>query len=432
MYGKNVIKSQTTRRDFIRSSGITLAGAAAMMAARPVFAATGGSDELRVGLIGCGGRGTGAARNALLADPNAKLYALADVFEDQVKVALEKMKQSEAADRVVVDSEHQFVGFDAYQKLVECCDVVVLGTPPVFRPEHLEAAINAGCHVFAEKPIAVDGPGVRSVIRTCKKAAARNLNVVSGLCYRYQFAKQETAKRIHDGALGDIVAMECVYNTGTLWHKGREPEWSEMEYQLRNWLYFDWASGDHISEQHIHSLDKIMWVMQDKPPVKATSSGGRVQRVEEKYGNVYDHFNTVYEWENGVKCFSSCRQWSNASTNVSDNIYGTKGRSFFQDHIIETYGGETWKYEPTGPDDMYQNELDALFKAIRKGEVINNGDYMCKSTLMAILGRMAAYSGKTVTWEEALNSELSLAPETWEWGDLPTRPVPVPGQTKAF
>ena len=421
-----------TRREFMRGTGLTLAGMAAVMAAQPrVFGAEGG-PELKMGLIGCGGRGSGAARNALLADPNVKLYAMADAFADQLEVSLGKLKQCEAADRVVVDPERQFVGFDAYQKLIDCCDVVVMAAPPAFRPAHIKAAVEAGRHVFAEKPVAVDGPGIRSVLESCRKAKEKNLNIVSGLCYRYQFAKQETAKRLHDGAIGDIIAMECVYNTGGLWLKERKPEWSDLEYQMRNWIYFDWLSGDHISEQHIHSLDKIMWIMKDVPPKKATSSGGRVQRTGAEYGNVYDHFNTVYEWESGVKCFSSCRQWVDCSTNVSDNIFGTTGRSLFQDHVIESYGGETWKYEQTGPDDMYQNELNAFFAAIRSGNPINNGEYMCSSNLMAIMGRMAAYSGKTVTWEDALNSELSLVPETLEWGAGQKCEVAVPGRTVAF
>lgn len=425
--------THATRRDFMRNAGTAVVGAAALISAgRQAVAAPATADKLRIGLVGCGGRGSGAARNALLADSNAVLYAMGDAFADSLETSLGKLKQSEAADRVLVDPEHKFVGFDAYRKVVECCDVVVLATPTFFRPAHLAAAVEAGCHIFTEKPVAVDGPGIRSVLDTCKKAAEKKLNVVSGLCYRYQWAKQDTIKRLHDGAIGDIVAMECVYNTGGLWHKEREPQWSEIEYNLRNWIYFYELSGDHIVEQHIHSIDKILWVMQDQPPAKATASGGRVQRTDPKYGNVYDHFNTVFEWDNGVKCFSSCRQWEGASTNVSDNIYGTRGRAFVQDHAIEPYTGEPWKHEQTGPDDMYQNELDALFKAIRASDVINNGEYMCYSNMMAIMARMAAYSGKTVSWDDAINSELVLGPKELVWGDCPPAPIAVPGQTTAF
>jgi len=203
-----------------------------------------------------------------------------------------------------------------------------------------------------------------------------------------------------------------------------------MEFQLRNWFYFNWLSGDHINEQHIHSLDKIAWAMNDAPPAKATSSGGRIQRTDPKYGNVYDHFNTTYEWDNGVKAFSSCRQWDNASTNVSDQIYGTKGTARVQDHTIESHKGKSWRHKKTGPDDMYQNEHNALFAAIRSGDTINNGQYMCNSNLMAIMGRMAAYTGKTVTWEEALNSKLELTPPAYDWVDVPIAPVAQPGITE--
>jgi predicted dehydrogenase len=201
-----------------------------------------------------------------------------------------------------------------------------------------------------------------------------------------------------------------------------------MEYQIRNWLYFCWLSGDHINEQHIHSLDKIAWAMGDVYPTKATASGGRVQRTDPKYGNIYDHFNTVYEWDNGVKAFSSCRQWESTSTDVSDHIFGTKGTAHIQEHRIELRDGDNWRHRGEGPDDMYQNEHNALFAAIRKGEPINNGDYMCNSTLMAIMGRISAYTGKTVKRDEVLNMDLDLQPATLEWGPMPMDPVPVPGQ----
>jgi predicted dehydrogenase len=306
---------------------------------------------------------------------------------------------------------------------------VLLATSPHFRPEHIDYAVDQGKHIFAEKPVATDAPGLRRVMDASRRAQLKGLALVSGLCYRYHFAKQETFKRLHDGAIGDIVALECTYNTGGLWHRGRDASWSEMEYQMRNWLYFTWLSGDHIAEQHIHSLDKLLWAMGDEPPVKATSSGGRAVRTEDKWGNIYDHFNTAYEWASGVKGFSSCRQWSGTSTNVSDFAYGTRGVAALQGHSIETSDGK-WRYRSDEPDDMYQNEHDALFASIREGEPINNGDYMCKSTMMAILGRMAAYTGKTITWEEALNSQEDLRPGAYEWNDVATAPVARPGVTK--
>lgn len=417
-----------SRRQFIQTSGAAmLSTAMATYLKDGVYAAA--NDTLRVGLIGCGGRGSGAAFEALNADPNTKLVALGDAFADMVDQSLDKFKDSKVADRVTVDDDRKFVGFDAYKGVIESCDVVVLATPPNFRPAHLRACIEAGKHVFCEKPVAVDAPGLRSVLETCRMAKEKRLNIVSGLCYRYENAKRVIVSHIHDGMIGDIMVMQTTYNTGGLWHKGRKPEWSEMEYQVRNWLYFDWLSGDHINEQHIHSLDKIAWAMQDVHPARATSSGGRIQRTDPKYGNIYDHFNTVYEWDNGVKCFSSCRQWDNASTDVSDHVWGTKGVAHIQTHEIATHAGETYSREKDETDNMYQNEHSALFAAIRNGDAIVN-EYMCNSTLMAIMGRMAAYTGKTITWDEALNSKLDLQPATLAWGDMPVNPVPQPGITE--
>ncbi|MEX2015898.1 MAG: Gfo/Idh/MocA family oxidoreductase, partial [Candidatus Hydrogenedentales bacterium] len=361
--------------------------------------------------------------------PQAKLVELADAFPDYLEAAYTKLKESPEGERVTVDEDHRFVGFDGYKGVIDSCDVILLCEPPNFRAKHLRAAVDAGKHVFAEKPIAVDGAGVRSVMETCRLAREKKLNIVSGLCYRYQFAKQDVVKRVHDGAVGDIVVLETKYNTGGLWHRGSSPDWSEMEYQIRNWIYFNWLSGDHINEQHIHSLDKIAWAMNEYP-VKATASGGRVVRTDEKYGNVYDHFNTTYEWANGVRGFSSCRQWEGADTDVSDHVYGTKGVAHIQTHAIEPRGGSAWRHEESGPDDMYQNEHDALFRAIRNGETIVD-EYMCDSTLMAIMGRESAYTGRTVTREEILNSDVQLGPENPEWGPSPVAPVPSPGRQES-
>ena len=420
--GQQPTSSGFSRRAFMHSSGAAMA--AAVLTGRGAFAAE-NSETLKVGLIGCGGRGTGAAGNALRADPNTKLVALGDTFRDMAEGSLNTMKGWDVGDRVAVDEDHIFTDFDNYKGVIDACDVVVIATPPVFRPEHLAYAVEKGVHVFCEKPVAVDPTGVRSILDTCRKAKEKSVNVVSGLCYRYQFAKQETIKRIQDGAVGDFAAMETVYNTGALWHKGHNPDWSDMEYQIRNWLYFCWLSGDHINEQHIHSLDKIGWAMGNKYPEKCVSSGGRVQRTDPKFGNIYDHFNTTYTFEGGVKCFSSCRQWADSATAVYDNIYGTQGTAYIQEHRIDGKDGK-WRYKAQGKDDMYQNEHDALFKSIRDGGVIVN-EYMAHSTLMAIMGRMAAYTGKEITWDEALNSDLNLEPETLAWGPAPNRPVAVPG-----
>jgi predicted dehydrogenase len=427
-------RSSTSRRDLLRATGVVAAAGAlaARASARPARRVARG-EILRVGLVGCGGRGTGAAIEALRADPDARLVALGDAFADQIQNAHAYASTAEDTQDVHAQSdvppERRFVGFDAYQGVIESSDVVLLATSPHFRPLHVGAAVAAGKHLFVEKPIAVDAPGVRAVWAACQEAEAKGLSVVTGLCYRYEEKKRETLRRIHEGALGDILALQCTYNTGALWHKGRNPEWSEMEYQMRNWLYFTWLSGDHIAEQHIHSLDKLAWAMGDRYPVKATSSGGRSVRTDPMYGNVYDHFNTVYEWENGVRGFSSCRQWSGAASDVSDWVYGTRGRCNIQGAWIES-GPWSWRWSSEEPDEMYQNEHDALFASIRAGLPINDGAIMCKSTLMAILGRMAAYTGETITWEQACNSEERLGPARYAWGEAPSSPIAVPGVTK--
>jgi predicted dehydrogenase len=421
---------EPSRRDLIRNTGAAAAvGALAGIAgARPGPSPVEG--PLRVGLVGCGGRGTGAAANALRADPETRLVALGDVFGDQLQNCLNTLTATaDIADRVQVDEDKRFVGFDAYQGVIDSCDVVLLATSPHFRPQHVAAAVEAGRHLFVEKPVATDAPGIRAMREACRQAEKKNLSLVSGLCYRYQRAKQETVQRIHDGAIGDIVCMQTTYNTGGLWHRGRKEDWSDMEWQMRNWLYFAWLSGDHIAEQHIHSLDKIAWVMGDVYPAKCTSSGGRIVRSDPKYGNIYDHFNNVYEWENGVRCFSSCRQWSGASSDVSDHVYGTRGSANIQRHRIEA-GAWSWRWKGDGPDDMYQNEHDALFASIRNGKPINNGEYMCNSTMMAIMARMSAYTGQTITWDQAWNSTEDLSPPAYDWTDLEVRPVAQPGVTR--
>jgi len=423
----------STRRDFIRNTGAVAAAAATFHVASSARAAAGDSESevLKVALVGCGGRGIGAARNALQADPNIRIVALADTFSDRVENAAAELTKPGSGweNRAVVAEELKLTGFDAYKGAIAAADVVILATPPNFRPEHLRAAIEAGRHVFCEKPIAVDPLGVKSVRETCKMAEEKGLTLVSGLCYRYENSKRDTIQRLQDGAVGKILTIQTTYNTGALWFHDRQPEWSDMEYQIRNWLYHDWLSGDHINEQHIHSLDKIGWVMGNVYPVKATASGGRVQRTDEKWGNIYDHFNTVYEWADGTKCFSSCRQWASTSTDVSDWIYGTEGIGELQSHTIKSAKLGEWQHKKAADDNMYVNEHKALFESIRKGDAVNNGQYMCDSTLMAIMGRLSAYTGKTLTWEEVSNSQLDLTPEKMEWGPIAVRPIARPGET---
>ena len=424
--------SRPTRRSLLRGSSAALATAAvapyssAGKALRP-----GGNEMLKVGLVGCGGRGTGAAANALRADPNVKLWAMADAFADQLEGSLRSLQgAADVADKIDVPPERRFVGFEGYRGVIETCDVVCLATSPHFRPLHVEAAVAAGKHLFVEKPVATDAPGVRRIAAACEEGAKKGLSIVSGLCYRYENAKRETVARLQDGAVGDVVALQTSYNTGGLWHRGDKESWSRMEYQMRNWLYFTWLSGDHIAEQHIHSLDKIAWLM-GGPPEKVTASGGRIVRTDPKYGNIFDHFNSVFEFPGGIPAFSSCRQWVGAKSDVSDWVFGTRGRANIQRHLIEAGGGWKWRWRGEGPDDMYQNEHDALFAAIRAGEPINNGKYMCESTLMAIMARMSAYTGQAITWEQAWNSTEDLSPAAYAWtDDVPRVEIAQPGVTQ--
>jgi predicted dehydrogenase len=419
-----------TRRAFLAASAAGTALATLPRLTPAVHAA--GSDVLRVGLIGCGGRGTGAATQALHADPNVKLVALGDMFEDRLLDSLDALgKDEDIAAKVQVKPEHCYKGIDAYKGVLAAgVDVVLLCTPPHFRPAHLKAAVEAGKHVFCEKPVAVDAPGVRCVLATCREARKKNLAVVSGLCYRYEHAKRETMKRVHGGAVGDIVALHTSYNTGALWHRKREPDWSDMEWQLRNWLYFSWLSGDHIVEQHIHSLDKMAWALEDQTPLRASGTGGRQVRTGPEFGHIYDHFAVVFEYKNGVKLFSNCRQQAGCANDISDHVLGTQGTCEVMKHAIT--GKKPWRYQarPGVKDDMYQNEHNELFASIRAGKPINNGEYMSNSTLLAIMGRMAAYTGRVITWDMALNSKEDLTPARYDFGTLPVAPVAMPGVTK--
>ncbi len=429
-----------TRRDFMRTSTAAAVGAALASYAIPSGAYAQASDTIKIGLVGCGGRGSGAVINALTADEGTELVALGDMFPDVLEAAHQNFMASEVGERVHAADMKKFVGFDAYKGVIEACDVVLLATSPHFRPLHLRAAIEAGKHVFCEKPVATDVPGVQKVIEACKLAKEKNLTVVSGLCYRYDQAKIETIKRIHDGAIGDLISLETNYNTGPLWLRPRQPGWDDMQWQIRNWLYFHWLSGDMVVEQSIHSIDKMMWLMKDEPPAKVSAAGGRVQRTSPEYGNIYDHFNSVIEWKNGVRCFQSSRQWENTDNDVSDWAYGTLGKANIAHHHIT--GKNEWKGKEGA--NMYDLEHQALFKAVRKNEPINNGNYMAQSTLVAMMVRMSAYTGKTVYWDRAaaeankaakdaaivLESKEDLSPLKYEFGPLPVAPVAVPGKTK--
>jgi predicted dehydrogenase len=424
----------TSRRDFLKVSTAVAGGLAATLPFGSNVHA-GGSDVLRVGLIGCGGRGTGAAAQALNADKHVKLVAMGDVFADRLQLSLDTLrKDARVADKVDVKPDHCFTDFDAYQKvLASGVDVVLLCTPPHFRPAHLKAAVEAGKHVFAEKPVAVDAPGVRSVLATCELAKKKGLSIVSGLCLRYDLGFRETVRRLQDGAVGDLIALQANDYRGSNWAKPRQPGWTDMQWHMRNWYNFTWLSGDFNVEQHVHFLDVCAWVMKDQYPVRAVGMGGRQVRTGPQYGHIYDHFSVVYEYANGAKLFSNCRQQVGCKTDISAHVMGSKGRAGLSERrkglVIQT-ADDTWHYD--GPmNEMYQTEHDELFASIRSGKPINNGDYMTGSTLLALMGRMAAYTGQLITWDMALNSKEDLTPPSYEWDiALPVPPVAAPGVTK--
>jgi predicted dehydrogenase len=422
--------SSSSRRSFLKGSSAAVVGgslAATLGSARLAHAAVDGT--LKVGLIGAGGRGSGAAVNATNADPNVKITAIADLFPDRISGPRE-MLAKRLGDKCAITDDTAFSGFDAYKKVIDSgVDVVILAEPPHYRPAHLRYAIEKGKHVFCEKPVAVDAPGVRSVLETTEMAKQKDLSIVSGLCWRYDSGVRETIKRIQDGAIGDVTSIQENYLTGELWHRGDDPEWSEMEYQNRNWYYFTWLSGDHIAEQFIHSLDKAMWLNGDIPPVKCVGLGGRQKRTEEKWGNIYDHHAVCYEWATGVKCFAYTRQMRGCKNNVEDYIQGTKGTAKVLAHEIMPNDGDSWKFEGKKPS-MYDHEHVELFQGIRSGNHLNNGQYMSYSTMLAIMGRMACYTGQEITWEQAINSQQDLSPAEYKWGDNPVQPIAVPGFTK--
>ncbi len=413
------------RRGFIQTTSAVAIAAAALPGTLSAGVHHSVDDTIKIGLVGCGGRGTQAAINACSADSGVRITALADAFPDRIEMCqkqLEKHKVTES--RMEVTGETCFTGWNSHEGLIASgVDVVLLCQPPFFRPQSLKAAVDAGKHVFCEKPVGVDVPGVLSVMETCRNAG--NLSIVSGLCWRYDLGVRETVKRVREGAIGDILNIQENYLTGELWHRGTKPEWSQLEYQLRNWLYFSWLSGDIPLEQHIHSLDKAVWLMGDTPPVKAYGTGGRQKRVGEQWGNIYDHFATCYEWEGGTRVFSYCRQMNDCFNETEDWVFGTKGKAKILANQIVTDEGE-WKYDGPSPG-MYDVEHEYLFRSIREGKPINNGEYMGISTLTAILGRNACYTGKEITWQELLKDETRLGPIASEFGDFDPGPIPIPG-----
>ncbi len=422
------------RRSFLKHSGIALIGST--LAYQSGFSSPLGSskkDTLKVGLIGCGDRGSGAALQALRADPDVVLTAMGDVFEDRLNSSYQELVK-EAGDKVKVSHQNKFVGFDAYQKVIQSgVDVVLLTTPPGFRPDHLTAAIDAGKHVFCEKPVAVDAPGVRKVLAAAKKAKEKNLSIVSGFCLRYDSGNRAAFGKILKGDIGDIKTISTFRNGGELWYKPRQPNWTDMTNQMRNWYYYNWLSGDFIVEMTVHSLDMMSWAMNDKMPIKAIGTGGRQVRVDEKYGNIYDHFAIEFEYANGVRGFHFARQQEKTSSRNTVEVFGSDGMALINvGRNQQITGKDSWKY--TGPvNDMYQTEHDELFASIRNGRPMNDGEWMANSSMIAILGRMVAYTGQTLTWEQALNSNEVLGPKTEDYSwDLKWSgpPVAKPGITQ--
>jgi predicted dehydrogenase len=386
-------------------------------------------EPIRVGLVGCGSRGTGAAEDCLKAAPAIRLVALADAFADR----LERCRAYLAERRLEgydVSDERCFVGFDAYRRLLDAgVDLVLLATPPGFRPLHFAAAVAAGKHVFMEKPVAVDPVGVRRILAAGEEAQRKGLGVVAGTLYRHDRKFRATIARVHDGAIGEIRAGRCAYNTGTLWRHDRKPGERDLEWQVRNWYYFDWLSGDHIVEQHVHTLDVMNWVM-GGPPVRAGATGGRQVRVGPEHGNIYDHFAVDYEFASGAHVLSMCRQIARAYGEVGAWFTGTKGRAAPYSGRIE--GENPWAFEGEAPN-AYVLEHTDLIESLRAGKPANETRQIAESTLTAILGREAAYTGKTLSWEDLLASVLDLTPPSLDLENLTSeavpeiRPVPQPG-----
>jgi predicted dehydrogenase len=398
---------------------------------------------LKVGLVGTGGRGSGAAVNALVADPNCKLVALCDIFPDRIESGLKAIVQTakdeererhldNVVSRIDVKEEMKFSGFDGYKQLIDSgVDVVLLCSTPGFRPMHLAYAVEKKKHIFMEKPHATDVAGVKSVLESVRKQKENGRSLVSGFTYRYHAPKRETMNLIHYGMIGDVHAIHSTYLTGELWHRGASSKWSQMEQQIRNWYYYIWLSGDFIVEQNIHTIDKAAWVMNGKLPVAATGMGGRQSRVDDKFGNIWDNFSVVYEYESGAKVYNMCRQVNGCHRDTNDIIYGTKGTCDLMKHTISV-DGKMWRATTTATplSEAYQTEHNELFAAIRTGKPINDGEVSAHSTLMGILGREAAYTGLRIKWDDLLATDLNLMPKTFEFGDLAMADIPVPGQYK--
>ena len=412
------------RRTFIGTSAAGLAAAPILQSS--VWAA--GPQRLRVGLIGCGGRGTGAAFNAAQASPDVEIAALGDVFPDRLAGCREHLKQ--LGDRVTVTDDDCATGWDAFKTVCgrPDIDLVILATPPHFRPMMFAEAIERGKHVFMEKPVAVDPAGVRLVMKAGELADQKSLSVVSGTQRRHEACYLEAMQRIRDGEIGEPVAARCYWNQGGLWNRGRQDDWSDMEWQLRNWLYFTWLSGDHIVEQHVHNIDAVNWAFGGHP-IRCTGMGGRQSRVQPEYGHCFDHFAVDFEYPDGAHALSMCRQADGSGGRVEEVVQGTRGRSLTSSGRARFEGGSGWQFEGDNPNPYVQEHRDLQNSIRGEGPRLNEARRIAESTLTAIMGRMSAYSGKELTWDEALNAPLDLSPPTYAFADLEVPAVAIPGRT---
>lgn len=432
-----------SRRDFVKKSSLLAGGVlAAPFLSRANFF-SGSDNVIKIALIGCGGRGTGAAVQALSTRQNVQLVAMADAFKDRLDSSYNNILEAleDKKGRVQVKEENKFTGFDAYKKAMALADVVILATPPGFRPIHFEEAVNQSKQIFMEKPVATDPAGIERVLAAAEKAKAKKLNVVVGLQRRYQTSYRELMKRVHDGAIGDIVSANAWWNNDGVWVHPRQPGWTEMEYQMRNWYYFVWLCGDHITEQHIHNLDVINWALEGYP-VTAQGMGGREVRKGKDYGQIFDHHFVEFHYANGAILNSQCRHQKGTASKVDELLTGTKGKVFCdQARITDTKGNTIYQFDKSKENQPYQNEHDELFEAIAKGEYkFWDAERGAKSSMTSILGRLATYSGQTVEWDKALHSGINIMPAAYDFNAtapvLPDAdgfyPVAVPGVTKFF
>ena len=415
-----------TRRDFIKTASVASVASLAAAVSGPGGLFASGSDAIRIGVIGCGGRGTGAAIDAVNSSAGVEILALYDPFQDRIDSCLKTLREKVPA-ALKVKPETCFIGLDGYKKLLAIKDInyIVTAAPPGFRALHLKASIEAGKNVFMEKPVAVDPVGVRSIIASSELAAKKGLAIVAGTQRRHEQKYLEAMKRIHDGAIGEIVGGQCYWNQGELWVIKKTAEMSEMEWQCRNWLYFSWTSGDHIVEQHVHNIDVMNWAL-GATPVKVMAMGGRQVRTAPEYGNIFDHFAVEFEYPNGVRVASQCRQIKGCADRVEEKIVGTKGAAFGYGEIS---GPNAWKFEAEEANPYVIEHAD-LIASIRAGKPLNEGKRVAESTLCAIMGRMSAYTGRALSWDWAMNSsKLDLFPAKLEFGPHPVDAVAVPGVT---